>query len=221
MFLQRCDALALWLSNMLSERQNALRGVPKRYSSELLHAGSQRFSCTCLASPGDGWCARWLCAPAPAWHAHAPSCSQHKPSKTPPTSYTVRTRPVKPPGKMICGVGDFCTRLVAAAGFWACSRPSAAVRGRWKVSDAEDNEVTCLRRRRRGARNRSGQACRQTEDSSPGRRCGDRAGAAATPSAVQCQPHHAIDATSQRLSTKRCHSHRQRAARRSSARRFG
>ena len=101
------------------------------------------------------------------------------------------------------------------------ARRTTAVRGLWKVSDAEDNEVTCLRRRRRGACNRSGQACRQTEDISQGCCCGYGAGAAATPSAVQCQPHHAIDATSQRLSTKRCHSHRQRAARRSSARRFG
>ena len=134
-------------------------------------------------------------------------------SKSPPTSCAVRTRPAKPLGELFCGSADFVPDPAAVDPLGLVARRTSAVRGLWKVSDGEDNEGTCLRCRRRGARNRSGQACGQTSHGCESCCCGYGAGAAATPSAVQCQPHHAIDATSQRLSTKRCHSHRQRAAR--------
>ena len=141
--------------------------------------------------------------------------------KTPSTLCSANCRPAKPPREILCAFGEFVPDP-AAVNPLPCSNTSGpAVRGPWKVSDAEDNEVTCLRCRRRGARNRSGQACRQTSHGCESCCCGYGAGAAATPSAVQRQPHHAIDATSQRLITKRCRSHRQRAAKRSSARRFG
>ena len=167
-----------------------------------------------MTSPADGWCTRSLRAPAPAWHCPASQAgSQQEASKSAPTSCMVRTRPGKPPGGILCAVSDFVPDPTRSKDAILDARRTRAVLELWKVSDGEDNEGTCLRRRRRGARNRSGQACRQTADSSQGRRCGYGAGAAATPSAVQCQPHQAIDATSQRLSTKRCHSHRQRAAR--------
>ena len=182
-----------------------------------MRAAGQRFSCTRLASPGDGWCARWLQCLHQLGTASLP---WQRPAKSPPTSGMVRTRPAKPPAELFCNSASLYPTQQSLTLDLAAGR-RCDVRGLWKVSDAEDNEVTCLRRRRRGARNRSGQAGRQTSHGCESCCCGYGAGAAATPSAVQCQPHHAIDATSQRLSTKRCRSHRQRAARRSSARPSG
>ncbi len=147
--------------------------------------------------------------------ASLPKLRVAKAINNPPTSCMVRTRPGKPPGGILCAVSDFVPDPTRSKDAILDARRTRAVCELWKVSDAEDNEVTCLRCRRRGARNRSGQAGRQTSHGCESCSGGYGAGAAATPSAVQRQPHHAIDAT------KRCRSHRQRAARRSSARRSG
>ena len=74
MFLQRCDALTLVFSKMLSRCKTLCEAVSKRYSLKLLRAANQRFNCTCLTSTGVGWCARWLRAPAPAWMPARDSC---------------------------------------------------------------------------------------------------------------------------------------------------
>ena len=153
---------------MLSESKTLCEAVSKRYSSKFLRAASQRFDCTCLTRPGDGWCARWPLAPAPAWHCQPAQAASSNASKSPPTSCAVRTRPAKPLGELFCGSADFVPDPAAVDPLGLVARRTSAVRGLWKVSDGEDNEGTCLRCRRRGARNRSGQACRQTEDSSQG-----------------------------------------------------
>ena len=52
---------------------------------------------------GGDFAPKWVGQDIPA----CPSCEQQKPLKSRPTSYAVRTRPVKPLGQMFCAVGDF------------------------------------------------------------------------------------------------------------------
>ena len=155
-----------------------------------------------------------------------PGCSQQRPAKAhPPLVWSeldlqnhlesyFATRPISYP-----------TQLQSI--LWPCSRVSQLpCAGLWKVSDGEDNEGTCLRCRRRGARNRSGQECRPTSHGCESRSGGYGAGAAAAKSCTRREgrAHARLDDAASRPQLLRSRSrccYERHEARRSSARPSG